>query len=122
MIVPPLGIQLVDQFAYRVEDDQGGAITRFVTVNVIRVVDTGRGIRPSHRAKIFEPGISTKARGWGMGLALVKRIVTQYHGGRIRVESTGPQGTVFAVWLPGLAWATPAHGVSSVTYLDFRAL
>jgi signal transduction histidine kinase len=68
---------------------------------VIRVTDTGRGIKPSHRAKIFEPGISTKARGWGMGLALVKRIVTHYHGGRIRVESTGPQGTVFAVWLPG---------------------
>jgi signal transduction histidine kinase len=68
---------------------------------LIRVTDTGRGIKASHRAKIFEPGISTKARGWGMGLALVKRIVTQYHGGRIRVESTGPQGTVFAVWLPG---------------------
>ncbi len=68
---------------------------------MIRVTDTGRGIRPSHRGKIFEPGISTKARGWGMGLALVKRIVTQYHGGKIRVESTGPQGTVFAIWLPG---------------------
>jgi len=67
----------------------------------IRVGDTGRGIKPAHRAKIFEPGFSTKARGWGMGLALVKRIVTQYHGGRIRVESTGPQGTVFAITLPG---------------------
>ncbi|HOX25824.1 MAG TPA: HAMP domain-containing sensor histidine kinase [Candidatus Krumholzibacteria bacterium] len=68
---------------------------------MIRVCDTGRGIKPSYRAKIFEPGFSTKARGWGMGLALVKRIVTQYHGGRIRVESTGPQGTVFAISLPG---------------------
>jgi signal transduction histidine kinase len=67
----------------------------------IRVADTGSGIRPAARAKIFEPGFSTKARGWGMGLALVKRIVTQYHGGKIRVESTGPQGTVFAFVLPG---------------------
>jgi signal transduction histidine kinase len=54
-----------------------------------------------HRGKIFDPGFSTKSRGWGMGLALVKRIVTQYHGGRIRIESTGPQGTVFAISLPG---------------------
>jgi signal transduction histidine kinase len=68
---------------------------------VLRVADTGRGIKPSHRTKIFEPGFSTKSRGWGMGLALVKRIVTQYHGGRIRVESSGPQGTVFAIALPG---------------------
>jgi hypothetical protein len=67
----------------------------------IRVRDTGRGIKPSHRVKIFEPGFSTKARGWGMGLALVKRIVTQYHGGRIRLESTGQHGTTFAITLPG---------------------
>lgn len=68
---------------------------------VLRVADTGRGIKPAYRNKIFEPGFSTKSRGWGMGLALVKRIVTQYHGGKIRVESTGPQGTVFLVTLPG---------------------
>ena len=67
----------------------------------IRVRDTGRGIKPSHRVKIFEPGFSTKARGWGMGLALVKRIVTQYHGGRIRLESAGQHGTTFAITLPG---------------------
>ena len=67
----------------------------------LRVRDTGRGIKPSHRVKIFEPGFSTKARGWGMGLALVKRIVTQYHGGRIRLESTGQHGTTFAITLPG---------------------
>ncbi len=67
----------------------------------IKVADTGTGIRPAHRKKIFAAGFSTKARGWGMGLALVRRIVTQYHGGKIRVESTGPQGTVFAVALPG---------------------
>ncbi len=78
----------------RLADLEGGDVC-------LRVTDTGHGIRPAYRNKIFEPGISTKARGWGMGLALVKRIVTQYHGGRIRVESTGPQGTVFLVTLPG---------------------
>jgi len=68
---------------------------------MLRVADTGRGIKPSHRAKIFEAGFSTKSRGWGMGLALVKRIVTQYHGGKIRVEASGQQGTTFAIMLPG---------------------
>ena len=63
--------------------------------------DNGKGIPKSKFKTIFKPGYTTKKRGWGMGLALVKRIVTQYHGGKIRVESTGPQGTVFAVWLPG---------------------
>jgi signal transduction histidine kinase len=67
----------------------------------LRVSDTGHGIKPTHRAKIFEPGFSTKSRGWGMGLALVKRIVTQYHGGKIRVEQTSQQGTTFAISLPG---------------------
>lgn len=68
---------------------------------IVRVSDTGRGIKPSHRTKIFEAGFSTKSRGWGMGLALVKRIVTQYHDGRIRVENTGRQGTTIAFTLPG---------------------
>ncbi len=68
---------------------------------VIRVQDTGRGIPPGVGNKIFEPGFTTKSRGWGMGLALVKRIVTNYHGGRIRVESTGSFGTTISILLPG---------------------
>ncbi len=67
----------------------------------IRVCDTGCGIPPGVRNKIFEPGFTTKERGWGMGLALVKRIITQYHGGRIQVASTGPHGTTFVIALPG---------------------
>jgi signal transduction histidine kinase len=66
----------------------------------ILVSDTGKGIPARVGKRIFEPGFTTKKRGWGMGLALVKRIVTQYHGGRIRVESTGPHGTTFLVTLP----------------------
>ena len=64
------------------------------------VSDTGRGIPSRVGNKIFEPGFTTKKRGWGMGLALVKRIVEQYHGGRISVASTNRHGTTFQVLLP----------------------
>ena len=67
----------------------------------LRVSDTGGGIPAGMRNRIFEAGFTTKERGWGMGLALVKRIVTQYHKGRIEVVHTGPHGTTFAVTLPG---------------------
>jgi signal transduction histidine kinase len=67
----------------------------------LRVSDTGGGIPAGMRNRIFEAGFTTKERGWGMGLALVKRIVTQYHKGRIEVVRTGPHGTTFAVTLPG---------------------
>ncbi len=78
----------------RLADGPGGKV-------VISVSDTGCGIAPGARNKVFEPGFSTKSRGWGMGLALVKRIVTQYHNGRIQVAATGPHGTTFAITLPG---------------------
>jgi signal transduction histidine kinase len=77
----------------RLADAPGGGVE-------IRVSDTGRGIPSGVGNKIFEPGFTTKSRGWGMGLALVKRIVTQYHGGRIAIAATGPQGTTFAITLP----------------------
>jgi signal transduction histidine kinase len=67
----------------------------------MRVRDNGRGIPPRARNRVFDPGFTTKDRGWGMGLALVKRIVTQYHGGRLEVAETGPQGTTMAIHLPG---------------------
>ncbi len=78
----------------RLEDGPGPGVT-------LRVSDTGCGIPPGLRNKIFEAGFSTKQRGWGMGLALVRRIVTQYHGGRVAVAETGPNGTTFVVTLPG---------------------
>jgi signal transduction histidine kinase len=67
---------------------------------VIRVTDTGRGVPSGAGNKIFDPGFTTKERGWGMGLALVKRIVTQYHRGKIRLEETGPHGTTISILLP----------------------
>ena len=65
----------------------------------IRVADTGRGIPPDSREKLFLPYYSTKGRGTGLGLAIVHRIVTDHHGS-IRVEDNVPQGTVFTVELP----------------------
>jgi signal transduction histidine kinase len=67
----------------------------------IRVRDTGTGIPSKHRNRIFEPGYTTKDRGWGMGLALVRRIIVNYHQGRIVVDKTGPSGTTFLITLPG---------------------
>lgn len=63
--------------------------------------DDGRGIAPEHVGRIFDPGFSTKKRGWGLGLAFVKRIVEEYHGGRISiVQSTPGEGATFEIVLP----------------------
>lgn len=66
----------------------------------IRVSDTGKGIPSRVGNKVFEPGFTTKKRGWGMGLALVQRIVTEYHGGRISIAATSSHGTTFQIYLP----------------------
>ncbi|MDP5172200.1 MAG: HAMP domain-containing histidine kinase [Bacteroidia bacterium] len=67
----------------------------------IDVEDTGKGIPKANVKKIFEPGFTTKKRGWGLGLSLTKRIVENYHRGKIFVkESEVNKGTTFRVLLP----------------------
>ncbi len=67
----------------------------------IEVADTGRGIPRKNFKTVFHPGYTTKKRGWGLGLTLVKRIIEEYHGGRIYVlRSTPGVGTVFRLELP----------------------
>jgi len=66
----------------------------------IVITDNGPGIAPSVRDRIFEPGVSTKAGGWGVGLSLSRRIVQELHHGRITVHSRHGGGTVFDVKLP----------------------
>lgn len=69
----------------------------------IDVSDTGRGIDRKHIPHVFRPGYSSKKRGWGLGLSLARRIVEEYHGGRIRLLSTrtvAPSGTTFRIELP----------------------
>ncbi|MEY4891919.1 MAG: hypothetical protein RIQ34_531 [Bacteroidota bacterium] len=66
----------------------------------IEVSDTGKGISPAHVRKVFEPGFSTKKRGWGLGLSLAKRIIEQYHGGELSVVSSEiGKGTTFRIVL-----------------------
>ncbi|MGE5399226.1 MAG: sensor histidine kinase [Ignavibacteriales bacterium] len=65
----------------------------------IEVKDTGKGIDPKRKKDIFRPGYSTKRRGWGLGLSLSKRIVENYHNGKIFVKHTGPEGTTFKIIL-----------------------
>lgn len=66
----------------------------------VEIKDTGRGI-PRYKYKtIFNPGYTTKKRGWGLGLTLVKRIVEEYHGGKIYVKESGLNtGTTFRIEL-----------------------
>lgn len=67
----------------------------------ITVVDSGKGVPPGKRRAVFRPGYTTKQRGWGLGLSLAKRIVEEYHGGRVFVkDSAVGKGSTFAVRLP----------------------
>lgn len=66
----------------------------------VEVADTGKGIRKKDIGNVFRPGFTTKKRGWGLGLSLAKRIVEEYHKGRIYVKSSEPgKGTVFRIEL-----------------------
>jgi len=67
----------------------------------ILVQDNGRGIDAENLARVFQPGFSTKKRGWGLGLAFVRRIVEEYHGGHIHIpRSDAGAGTTFEINLP----------------------
>lgn len=74
----------------------------------VSVRDDGPGIPPEVRAQLFEPGVSTKPGGWGIGLALARRIVEQQHGGRLVYRHTpGAMGALFVLEFP-LAPSPPA--------------
>lgn len=67
----------------------------------IEVKDTGKGMARKNFKTVFNPGYTTKKRGWGLGLTLVKRIVEDYHGGRIFVKDSEPGvGTTFRIEFP----------------------
>ena len=80
-----------------------------ITINIIKanegrviidISDTGKGIPKTNLKKIFSPGFSTKKRGWGLGLTLVKRIIENYHKGQIFVKSSEQDaGTTFRIIL-----------------------
>ena len=75
--------------------EAGNVCIEWQTIN-----DTGKGIPKSNWKRIFEPGFTTKTRGWGLGLSLSRRIVEDYHEGKIAVvDSEVGRGTTFRITL-----------------------
>ncbi len=76
------------------------AITRDSRFAKIQITDTGKGIPKGKFQTIFEPGYTTKKRGWGLGLSLARRIIEEYHNGQIKVlKSEIDQGTTLQIAL-----------------------
>ena len=76
---------------------RAGRINQWVT---IRISDTGPGVDPEIRDRIFDPGVTTKSGGWGVGLALSRRIVEGVHKGRIELLDGAGSGATFLIYLP----------------------
>lgn len=88
-----------------------GGVIRIICVEtsdtvIIDVEDNGAGIPPKNRRQVFRPGFTTKKRGWGLGLSLSKRIIEEYHGGKLSVKESIPgKGTTMRISLPKSAGA-----------------
>jgi signal transduction histidine kinase len=68
---------------------------------IIEIEDSGRGIDKKYYKEVFQPGFSTKKRGWGLGLSLTRRIIEDYHKGKISIIRSSPgEGTTFRIVLP----------------------
>jgi signal transduction histidine kinase len=67
---------------------------------VIDITDTGKGMNKQQVKQVFNPGFTTKKRGWGLGLTLAKRIIEEYHKGRIFIKTSEvDKGTTFSIIL-----------------------
>ncbi|MDE7426203.1 MAG: HAMP domain-containing histidine kinase [Muribaculaceae bacterium] len=105
---PPLFQWVLENLIKNAVDAMDGSGSITVTTGIqqgkgiyIDVTDTGKGIPRKNQKRIFNPGFTTKKRGWGLGLTLARRIVQQYHHGRIYVRHSAPgEGTVFRIELP----------------------
>ncbi|HVA17841.1 MAG TPA: ATP-binding protein, partial [Candidatus Dormibacteraeota bacterium] len=111
-------VNLIDNAAEALE----GATLRSITVTTraagqgdaieIEVADTGHGISPEDKDKLFLPHFSTKDRGTGLGLAIASRIVSEHHG-TLRVEDNHPSGSRFLIRLPAAEVAAPQPSTQS---------
>jgi signal transduction histidine kinase len=104
---PPLFNWVIENLLKNALDalNGGGAVSVLITEDVraiqIEIADTGKGIPKNEISQVFNPGFTTKKRGWGLGLTLSKRIVEQFHNGRLFVkQSEVGKGTTFAITLP----------------------
>ena len=76
------------------------SITSNLKAAFIRISDTGKGISKKDFNTIFSPGVTSKKRGWGLGLSLAKRIISDYHKGKIGIKSSVlGKGTTFQIVL-----------------------
>ena len=103
-INPALHSWTIENLVKNAIDAMKGRGTLALTINEdgnfvrIKVKDSGKGIPKKQFSKVFEPGFTTKKRGWGLGLSLTKRIVEDYHKGKIRVsESEVGKGTTMEI-------------------------
>jgi len=106
-LVPSLFEWVIENLCKNAVDAMDGSGNITITVAedinfvVVEVCDTGKGISKSNFENVFKPGFTTKKRGWGLGLSLVRRIVEQYHKGKIFVKSSELGiGTTFRIELP----------------------
>ena len=108
MVNVPLFDWVVENICKNAIDAMSGSGS--ITVNIsteadkvyIDIQDTGKGIPPSKRKTVFKPGYTTKKRGWGLGLSLAKRIIEDYHNGKVFVkDSIVDKGTTFRIVLRG---------------------
>ena len=104
---PPLLEWVIENICKNAVDAMGGEGVLTVVVEQgpkrvhIDISDTGKGIPANMHKTIFQPGFTTKSRGWGLGLSLVKRIVQTYHKGSVFVLRSEPgNGTTFRISLP----------------------
>jgi signal transduction histidine kinase len=105
-ISPPLFDWVVENLLKNALDAMDGTGSVTVTIQqqekeiIIDVADTGKGISSANINQVFKPGFTTKKRGWGLGLSLSKRIIEQYHKGRLFVKSSEVgKGTTFRIEL-----------------------
>ncbi len=110
IIIAPINLNLFEWVIENICKNAVDAMSGIGTINlevvedekhvIIDISDTGKGIQRSKFKTIFNPGVTSKKRGWGLGLSLSKRIIETYHSGRIFVKTSTPnKGTTFRIIL-----------------------
>lgn len=105
-ISPPLFDWVIENLLKNALDAMEGKGAIHLTIQenmtniIVDVTDTGKGIAAQNISRVFKPGFTTKKRGWGLGLSLSKRIIEQYHQGKLFVKHSEPgKGTTFRIVL-----------------------